>query len=82
MFGIEDQEDFLDNLLTKFHENHSLILQLRINIATELGRGESNDLEEAGKDILEKKIMFCEELLAVMNMIEPGLLLEEHCSIN
>ena len=73
MFGIDEQEDFLDNLLTKFHENHSLVLQLKMNIAKELGRNEHGSLKGAKDDILEKKIMFCEELLTVMDIIEPGL---------
>jgi len=73
MFGIEEQEDFVDNLLTKFHENHSLVLQLKLNIAKELGRGENDSLKDADKDTLEKKIMLCEELLGVMDLIDPGL---------
>ena len=73
MFGIDEQEDFMNNLLTKFHENHSLVLQLKMNIAKELGRNEHGSLNDAEDDILEKKIMFCEELLTVMDIIEPGL---------
>ena len=73
MFGIDEQEDFMNNLLTKFHENHSLVLQLKMNIAKELGRNEHGSLKGAEDDILEKKIMFCEELLTVMDIIEPGL---------
>eukprot|EP00092_Neocalanus_flemingeri_P034458 GFUD01037469.1.p1 GENE.GFUD01037469.1~~GFUD01037469.1.p1 ORF type:complete len:462 (-),score=138.23 GFUD01037469.1:36-1421(-) len=73
MFGIEEQEDFLDSLLTKFHENHSLILQLKLNICKELGRDDYDSLEGAENDTLERKTEFCEELLAVMDIIEPGL---------
>ena len=73
MFGIDEQEDFMNNLLTKFHENHSLVLQLKMNIAKELGRNEHGSLNDAEDDILEKKFMFCEELLTVMDIIEPGL---------
>ena len=57
-FAVQEQEDFLSCLLTKFHENHSLILQLKTGLVKQMGRGEGGGLEGAGEEVLGKKVEF------------------------
>jgi len=72
MFDLDEQEDFLNCLLTKFHQNHSLIIQLKTSIAKQLGRSEGG-LAAADQDVLLQKVSYCEELLKVLDIVLPGL---------
>jgi len=72
MFDLDEQEDFLNCLLTKFHQNHSLIIQLKTSIAKQLGRGEGG-LAVADQDVLLQKVSYCEELIKVLDIVLPGL---------
>jgi len=73
MFDIDEQADFLENLLTKFHDNHSLVLQMKLHIVKKLGRDEEGNIEKAEARVVDKKVQYCEEVLGVLDKVEPGL---------
>ena len=73
MFDLVEQLEFLDNLLTKFHEHHSLVLHLKMNICRELGKNLNDTFPSSIENHNEKKIILCEEILTVLDIIEPGL---------
>jgi len=73
MFDLDEQEDFLNCLLTKFHQNHSLIIQLKTSIAKQLGRSGEGGLAAADQDVLLQKVRYCEDLLKVLDIVLPGL---------
>ena len=73
MFDIDEQADFLDNLLTKFHDNHSLVLQMKLHIVKKLGRDEQGNIKKTEAKVVEKKVQYCKEVLEVLDKVEPGL---------
>jgi len=73
MFDLVEQLEFLDNLLTKFHENHSLVLHLKMSICRELRKNLNSTFPLSIENHIEKKIILCEEILTVLDIVEPGL---------
>ena len=70
--GTEEKELLMNQLLVHFHPNHSMILDMKLEVANKLCRANDGNIENANREELEKKKAACEEILGVMNIIYPG----------
>ena len=70
--GTEEKEALMNQLLFNFHPNHSIVLDMKLEVANKLCRAEDGNIENAEPEELEKKRKVCEDILGVMNIIYPG----------
>ena len=70
--GTQEKEALMNQLLLTFHPNHSMVLEMKLEIANKLCRGANGSMDNAKTEELEKKKTVCEDILGVMNIIYPG----------
>eukprot|EP00091_Calanus_sinicus_P012272 TRINITY_DN27793_c0_g1_i1.p1 TRINITY_DN27793_c0_g1~~TRINITY_DN27793_c0_g1_i1.p1 ORF type:complete len:144 (+),score=19.23 TRINITY_DN27793_c0_g1_i1:3-434(+) len=70
--GRTEKEALMSQLLLNFHPNHSMVIEMKLEIANKLGRDENGSLDNTNPKELEKKKKVCEDILGVMNIIYPG----------
>ena len=68
-----ETRSLIAQLENTFHPHHSVILDLKINIANKLCRDDQGLMESASPAELEDKIGVCEDILSVLSIVYPGL---------
>ena len=71
--GTQEKEALMNQLLLNFHPNHSMVIEMKLEVANKLCRDDNGILDNATTDDLKKKKKVCEDILGVMNIIYPGL---------
>ena len=70
--GLEEKRSLIDQLENIFHPTHSIVLDLKLNIVNKLCRDSNGLMESSELAELEKKMILCEEILSVLNIVYPG----------
>lgn len=70
--NIMTYEELLNKYSSEFHPNHFLMIDLKQNIATILRAILMNPMYEPGKEVLERRLELCEEILPVVKTVIPG----------
>lgn len=65
-------EELLQKYANDFHPNHFLMIDLKQNIATILRGILMNPMYKPGKEVLERRLDLCEEILPVVKCVIPG----------
>ncbi|KAM7345963.1 SET and MYND domain containing, arthropod-specific, member 7 [Cochliomyia hominivorax] len=65
-------EELLNKYSGDFHPNHFLMIDLKQNIATILRRILMNPMCKPSKEVLERRLDLCEEILPVVKHVIPG----------
>lgn len=65
-------EKLLQKFSGEFHPNHFLMIDLKQNIATILRGILMNPMCKPGKEVLERRLDLCEEILPVVKSVIPG----------
>jgi len=63
------------NLSKKLHRNHSIMIELKQLLVSGLGRAPGFTMEEMGEEDIRLKILLCQQLLEVQDIVSPGLTL-------
>lgn len=71
--GPAETRSLIAQLENTFHPHHSVILDLKINIANKLCRDGQGLMESSSPAELEDKIGVCEDILSVLSIVYPGL---------
>ena len=71
--GTQEKEALMNQLLLNFHPNHSMVIEMKLEVANKLCREDNGILDNATTEDLKKKKKVCEDILGVMNIIYPGL---------
>lgn len=58
---------------TTFHKQHFLILVLKWLVITLIGRRQGWLNHQVSRNVLERKVLFCEEYMAALNIVDPGI---------
>ena len=69
----EETIGLIAQLENTFHPHHSIILDLKLNIANKLCRDDKSLMDTASSAELEKKTEVCEDILSVLDIVYPGL---------
>ena len=69
----EETIGLIAQLENTFHPHHSIILDLKLNIANKLCRDDKSLMDTASFAELEKKTEVCEDILSVLDIVYPGL---------
>ncbi|XP_061391829.1 SET domain-containing protein SmydA-8-like [Musca vetustissima] len=77
VFHAQDDIRHLEYLLTKLptllHKNHYIIVDVKQNIASMLRSIIRNSLQRPGRQLYERKIRLCQELVVLLHIIQPGI---------
>ena len=65
-------EELLQKYAGDFHPNHFLMIDLKQNIATILRTILMNPMCQPGKEVLERRLDLCAEILPVVKAVIPG----------
>ena len=58
---------------TRLHRNHTLLVELKQFLVSALGRVPGHTMEELGEADLRLKLLLCQQLLSVLDLVSPGL---------
>ena len=71
--GPQETIGLIAQLEKTFHPKHSIVLELKLNIANKLCRDGNRAMESSQIPELDRKVILCQELLSVLNIVYPGL---------
>lgn len=66
-------ESLLAKYSANFHQNHFVLVEIKQNIAAILRAILMNPMCVPGKDLLERKLQLCEEMLPLVRAVLPGI---------
>ncbi|XP_065369562.1 SET domain-containing protein SmydA-8-like [Calliphora vicina] len=66
-------EILLAKLSTILHKNHYIMVDIKQNIANILRTVIMNSLQRPGRRVYERKVRLCQELVMVLQIIQPGI---------
>ncbi|XP_017465316.1 PREDICTED: uncharacterized protein LOC108358464 [Rhagoletis zephyria] len=66
-------ECLLEKYGARFHQNHFVLVEIKQNIASILRAILMNPMCVPGKDLLERKLQLCEELMPLVRAVLPGV---------
>ena len=58
---------------SRLHRNHTLLVELKQFLVSALGRVPGHSMEELGEADLRLKLLLCQQLLSVLDLVSPGL---------
>lgn len=70
--GIEEREKVFRKYRSVLHPKHAFMTILRHSLSQMYGRMDGYMLEDLPDILLERKVEFCQQLLDVINVVEPG----------
>jgi hypothetical protein len=70
---IKDFEDYLKRYANVLHQNHYLMLSAKHSLCQLIGRSDGFLINELTLNQLQRKEQYCRDLLAVINVFEPGM---------
>lgn len=70
---IRSYENWIKEASVTFHQNHYLIIGVKYTLSLLYGKTNGFMLPDLSHDLLQRKIVICEELLEVAKIIQPGL---------
>lgn len=71
--SIKDYEDYLKRYENVLHQNHYLMLSAKHSLCQLIGRSDGYLINELDLSQLQRKEQYCRDLLAVVNVFEPGM---------
>ncbi|XP_073846739.1 SET domain-containing protein SmydA-8-like [Musca autumnalis] len=70
---IRHLEYLLTKLTTLLHKNHYIIVDVKQSVANILRTIIRNSLQRPGRQLYERKIRLCQELVVLLHIIQPGI---------
>ena len=81
----KDDIPSLKSLLKKYsgalHRNHTLVTEVKQLLVSGLGRSAGHSLDELSDADLRLKMMCCQQLLSLLDIVSPGLSLGKICEL-
>ncbi|KAL7024018.1 hypothetical protein ACKWTF_012873 [Chironomus riparius] len=71
--SIKDYEEYLKRYANVLHQNHYLMLSAKHSLCQLIGRSDGFLINELNLSQLQRKEQYCRDLLAVVNVFEPGM---------